>query len=55
VRAERKHGQVRWELLKVLNHANFGLPLNAVNAPNAGTLLSADPGRLMQFALRYSF
>ena len=47
--------QFRWEVFNVLNHANFGLPENAVNAPNAGTLLSADAGRLMQFALRYSF
>ena len=52
---EQHHFQFRWELFNVLNHANFGLPANAVNAVNAGTLLSADSGRLMQFALRYSF
>ena len=52
---EQHRFQFRWELFNVLNHANFGLPANAVNAVNAGTLLSADSGRLMQFALRYSF
>jgi len=31
------------------------VPENAVNAVNAGTLLTADSGRLMQFALKYSF
>lgn len=52
---DRNHVQFRWEIFNVLNHANFALPQNAVNAPNAGTLLSAGPGRLMQFGLRYSF
>jgi hypothetical protein len=52
---EKDQLQVRWELFNVLNHANFQLPANAVNAVNAGTLTSAQPGRLMQFALRYSF
>jgi hypothetical protein len=52
---ERNRIQFRWEVFNVLNHANFGIPANAVNASNAGTILSADTGRVMQFALRHSF
>jgi hypothetical protein len=47
--------QGRWELFNVLNHANFALPVNAVNAANAGTIASADNGRLMQFGLRLTY
>jgi hypothetical protein len=52
---ERMQLQVRWELFNVLNHANFQLPQNAVNAVNAGTITSAQAGRLMQFGARLSF
>jgi outer membrane receptor protein involved in Fe transport len=53
---ERNQLQLRWELFNVLNHANFQLPQNAVDAPNAGTLTSVlSPGRQMQFAARLSF
>ena len=37
---ERYQLQVRWEVFNVLNHANFQLPENAVNAANAGALTS---------------
>lgn len=47
--------QFRWEVFNVLNHPNLGLPVNAVNAANAGTIVTADNGRLMQFGLRYMF
>jgi hypothetical protein len=47
--------QVRWEAFNVLNRANFQLPQNAVNAPNASTITAASPSRQMQFGLRYSF
>jgi hypothetical protein len=52
---ERTRLQVRWEVFNVLNRANFQLPQNAVNAPNAGTITAANPSRQMQFGLRYSF
>lgn len=52
---EKTRLQVRWEVFNVMNHANFGPPANAVNAPNAGTLLSADAGRVMQLGLRLTF
>jgi hypothetical protein len=47
--------QVRWELFNVLNHANFAIPVNAVNAANAGSIASSDTGRLMQFGLRFTY
>jgi hypothetical protein len=53
---ERTQLQLRWEVFNVLNHANFQLPQNAVNAINAGTLTSTNgSARLIQFGARYTF
>ena len=52
---EKQNLQLRWEVFNVLNHPNLGLPVNTVNAPNAGTITTADNGRLMQFGVRYEF
>lgn len=52
---ERARLQFRWEVFNVFNHANYGLPNVNVNAPNGGTISTAGDGRLMQFALRFSF
>jgi hypothetical protein len=52
---EKTSLQFRWEVFNVLNHANFTVPVNAVNAANAGTIASSDPGRLMQFGLRFTY
>ena len=40
--------QVRCEAVNFLNHANFGLPVDYVDAKNAGQILSADGARVVQ-------
>jgi hypothetical protein len=52
---EKSNLQFRWEVFNALNHPNLDLPITAVNAANARSIVSADNGRLMQFGLRYSF
>lgn len=52
---ERTFLQFRAEAYNVLNHTNFRLPRNYVNAPNAATITDADPARLIQFGLKYYF
>jgi hypothetical protein len=52
---ERRRLQLRCEAVNVLNHANFGLPVNFVDAQNAGRILAADAGRTMQMAVRLQF
>ena len=52
---ERFRLQLRWEAMNVLNHANFGLPVNFVDAQNAGKILAADAGRTMQAGVRIQF
>jgi hypothetical protein len=53
--ADRVTGQVRCEAVNLLNHANFGLPVNYVDAKNAGQILSADGARIVQFGVRVRF
>jgi hypothetical protein len=53
--SERVRLQGRCEAINVLNHANLGLPVDYVDAPNAGQILSADPGRAIQFGVRLQF
>jgi hypothetical protein len=55
LRFEHFSTQFRWETFNILNHANFLLPENAVNAPNVGTIRAAQAGREMQFGLRIVF
>jgi hypothetical protein len=52
---ERTNLQFRWEVFNVLNHANLGVPVVAVNAGNAGSIVSSDNGRLMQFGIRFTY
>jgi hypothetical protein len=47
--------EFRAESFNVANHANFGLPVADLNSPNFGQILSANPPRLMQFALKLTF
>jgi Carboxypeptidase regulatory-like domain/TonB-dependent Receptor Plug Domain len=53
--SEQHNLQFRWEVFNFMNRANFGLPVRDVDVPNAATITTADPGRSMQFGLRYSF
>lgn len=47
--------ECRAESFNIANHANFGLPVADLNSPNFGQILSANPPRLMQFALKLMF
>ncbi len=52
---EHRTLQFRAEAINLLNHANFGLPVNFVDAQNAGQILSADSPRVIQLGLRVQF
>lgn len=52
---DRVAGQLRCEAINFLNHPNFGLPVDYVDAKNAGQILSADGARIVQFGLRLRF
>ena len=47
--------QLRMEAVNLVNRANFGLPVNFVDSQNAGKILTADPGRVVQIMVRYQF
>ena len=52
---ENKTMQFRGELFNIFNHANLGLPQNDLNSPNFGQIQTSQPGRLVQFALKFLF
>ena len=52
---ESKTIQFRGELFNIFNHANLGLPQNDINSPNFGQIQTSQPGRLVQFALKFLF
>ncbi|MEQ1887123.1 MAG: hypothetical protein ABL967_18825, partial [Bryobacteraceae bacterium] len=52
---DRMRLQLRVEGFNVMNHANFGLPVNDLASPNFGRVLEAGPPRLIQFALKLLF
>jgi hypothetical protein len=53
---EGKSLQFRTELFNFFNHPNFRLPNNDINSPSTfGRITEAQPGRLVQLALRFLF
>jgi hypothetical protein len=52
---ERQRFELRFESFNLLNHTNFGKPVNNINSPAFGKIQSAGDPRLLQFALKYSF
>jgi Carboxypeptidase regulatory-like domain/TonB-dependent Receptor Plug Domain len=52
---ERHKLQFRAELFNIFNHANFANPVAVISNPNAGQILNAGAGRVIQFGLKYSF
>ena len=40
------------EFFNIMNHANFGLPVNDLASPNFGRVMEAGSPRLIQFALK---
>ncbi|MBS1841827.1 MAG: TonB-dependent receptor [Acidobacteria bacterium] len=52
---ETKTIQFRGELFNIFNRANFGIPVNDINSSNFGAITSSQPGRLVQFALKFLF
>ena len=52
---ESKELQFRAEFFNLLNHTNFRLPDSDMNSPTFNQILEAQPPRLMQLALKFSF
>jgi hypothetical protein len=47
--------QLRIEAFNVFNQARFGQPGNQIGTPNFGRITSAEDGRIVQLAVKYSF
>jgi len=47
--------QFRAEFFNIFNNVNFRLPDNDINSPNFGQIQAAQPGRVVQLALKFQF
>jgi hypothetical protein len=47
--------QFRAEFFNIFNNVNFRLPDNDIASPNFGQILAAQPGRVIQLALKFAF
>jgi hypothetical protein len=52
---ETRRVQFRAECFNLLNHPNFGLPVNDLESPAFGQILQAGPPRLLQLAVKFVF
>ena len=52
---EARRVQFRAECFNLLNHANFGLPVNDLESPAFGQILQAGAPRLLQLAVKFVF
>jgi hypothetical protein len=52
---ETRRVQFRAECFNLLNHPNFGLPVNDLQSPAFGQILQAAPPRLVQLAIKFLF
>jgi hypothetical protein len=47
--------QFRGEIFNIFNNVNFALPNNDINSPGFGQIQAAQPGRIVQLALKLQF
>jgi outer membrane receptor protein involved in Fe transport len=52
---DRHRVQLRVEAFNVFNQTRFGQPGNQIGTPNFGRITSAEDGRIVQLAVKYSF
>jgi Carboxypeptidase regulatory-like domain/TonB dependent receptor len=52
---ERMSVQFRAEVFNIFNNVNFELPNNDINSPGFGQIVAAQPGRIVQLALKFQF
>jgi len=54
--ADNQRLDFRTEFFNALNRANFGIPIRTLGSPAFGSAVeTANPARVVQFALKYSF
>jgi hypothetical protein len=53
--SEQWNMQFRAEFFNATNHTNFGLPVNDLNSPSFGQILTAGSPRVMQFGVKFNY